>query len=185
MRWEFARFLAKLSRDNEEISRKSRFHHEKHFEEANWDFIGPAVNDARVDADTRGLIMCILGHAFVGAGRGQDAIPVYNWVLEYFPHESHAGETAAYSLVGVREWLSPEERLLTIELYEQFVRDHPSGYYAPFALMDVARSYLRMQDVASAIHTYERIIREYPNRPVSREAQKRLEELAAKLGESN
>lgn len=146
--------------------------------------IGPAVNDARVDAETRGLIMCQLGHAYVGAGRLPEAAPVYNWVLEYFPHESHAGETATYSLVVMRERINAATPLISIELYEQFVRDHPSGYYAPFALMDAARIYLWTGDRTKAVDTYQRIVREYPNRSVRHEAQKRLEELTAEQGES-
>jgi len=183
MRKELASFLTPERRPAE-LRVEGYRHLEKMVEEANWDFIGPAVNDTRADPDTRGLIMCILGHAYAGSNRLEDAADTYNWVLEYFPHESHAGETAAYSLVVMRDRQNRATPAFGISLYEQFVADHPSGYYAPFALMDVARSYVRMQDVASAIHTYERIVREYPNRSVSREAQERLDELTAKLGES-
>lgn len=69
--------------------------------EAETGLVDAAINDSTADEDTRGLLMCVLGHAYYGTNRVDEAEACYQLVLEHFPPECHAGESASFSLVEV------------------------------------------------------------------------------------
>ena len=63
--------------------------------------INPVINDLSISEEKRGLIMCFLGHAYIGVGRLVEADTHYDWVLDYYSKEAHAGDSALLGKVEV------------------------------------------------------------------------------------
>lgn len=179
VRYELAMFLTRTDCTAPE-ARAAYAHFETMIEEADTGMVEKTVADTAIDSDTRGLLMCMWGHAFAGTNRAGEATQFYRWVLGYFPEETHAGESAAYAVAVMHEREHYDAPESCIHTYEEFVDSHPGGFYGPEALVSVAKRYAEEGDQAGALATYERIADEYGNRSIAPE----IEQQVAKMRRS-
>ena len=162
---------------SEEDTRKGFAFFEVLINEGTLDLMDPFINNENIDEWTRGSVMCMLGHAYFGTNRTVEAQAHYDWVLDYYPGVSHPGETAIFSQIQVQERTAPLGDIAHAMQYETFVSQNPSGAYTSKALMRAAEVREKVNDQEGARATYERLINEYPDSDLSREASVRLGEL--------
>ena len=161
-----------------EDTRRGFANFEALIDEGTLDLIDPVINNEAIDDWTRGIIMCMLGHAYFGNNRIVEAKAHYDWVLEYYPDVSQPGETAVYSLLRVQEFYIPFERSTIATQYESYVSHNPSGAYAGKALLRAAKMRAKANDSEGALATYERLVNEYPTGKYSQEGRERVGELS-------
>lgn len=174
MRWIVRHEMAMdyvASGRSEEETRQGFAHFEALIVEGSTGLIDSAINNAATDEGVRGLIMCMLGHAYFGTNRLEEARVHYEWVLDYYPKESHPGDSAEYSLAEVSARDVERDPREIASRFVSFVDENPSGSYSKLALMRAARVREASNDVGGARATYERIIHEYPNSSTAREAE--------------
>lgn len=159
-----------------EDARKGFIHFKALVNEGTMDLIDPVINDVNIDEWTRGIIMCMLGHAYFGTNRTVEAQAHYDWVLDYYPGVSHPGETALYSALRVQERNVGLDRSGIATEYESFVTQNPSGAYSRQSLLRAAKIREKAEDTEGARATYERLINEYPGGSTI-EVLKRMDEL--------
>jgi tetratricopeptide (TPR) repeat protein len=131
--------------------------------EATVDLIDPVINDVSIDEWSRGIIMCTLAHAYIGVGRLDEAEAHYEWVMEYYPIESHPGDSAELgraSVVARRPGADPVE---VVNQYIAFVDNNPSGAWATRVFLDAAILRENNDDIQGAIELYKRIVHHYPD----------------------
>ena len=180
MRWIVRNELAMDSVQpgrSEEETRAGFSHFETAALEANSEIVTSAINEPAIDEEVRGILVCMLGHAFLGTNRTEDAKTYYEWVLDYYPKEAHAGDSAGYSLVELSARDGNRDPLEVASDFEAFVTQNPSGEYSTAALIRAAGIYESAADLEAARSIYERVRREYPSTSVARNAENSLERL--------
>lgn len=166
-------------RSSEEQARAVFQHFETLVTEAGSGLIDVAINDTRFDVNVRGLLLLTLGHGYWGTNKVEDAELCYNLVLENFPVETHAGESAAYALVEVAWRKDYPDTALTTASFKRFAAEHPDCYYAPLALIRAGEEYARAGDMAHAEQMYQQVIQEYPTRSFAKSARNHLAAIRA------
>jgi TolA-binding protein len=153
-----------------------------HFEtvvlEGDMDLILPVINDTSIKEDVRGLVMCFLAHAHLGTGRLAEAEEHYEWVLEYYPVEAHAGDSANCGLMEAKARKEGIPPLEAARLIESIADANPSGSYAKGRLLKAAGIREKQGDLDGAAANYHRIKRDYPKGSEAKVAETRLAELA-------
>jgi tetratricopeptide (TPR) repeat protein len=147
-------------------------------EEAASGVVDAAINDPRADEDTRGLLMCVLGHAYYGTNRIDEADACYQLVLEHFPPESHAGESASFSRVEVARRRNFGDTDSIVDTYEQFAASYPDSYYGPLAMIRAGEELTQAKRFESAESVYQRILDNYSTSSNAKSAEEHLSELA-------
>ncbi|GMV95494.1 MAG: hypothetical protein AMXMBFR82_52720 [Candidatus Hydrogenedentota bacterium] len=147
-------------------------------EEAASGVVDAAINDPRAEEDTRGLLICVLGHAYYGTNRVDEADACYQLVLEHFPPESHAGESASFSRVEVARRQNFGDTDGIVDAYEQFAASYPDSYYGPLAMIRAGEELTQAKRFDSAESVYQRILDNYSTSSNAKAAEERLNELA-------
>jgi len=183
VRYELAEFLV-TSQPTGAEARLARKQFEAMIREAGSGMLETAINDVSIDENIRGLLVCVWGHAHAGVNQVSDAEVCYDWVLDYFTNETHAGTSAAFSMAQMEQRKHPDDLSVGIAAMEAFIEQHPGSFYSAEALMEVAERYERSEDSVMARQTYERIEKEYWDTSLSKKAGDRRESLSLDGGGS-
>lgn len=180
MRWIIRGELAmdSVEAGRSEAETRAGFAHFKVFIlESNTEVISEAINDPAMDEEVRGIVVCMLGHAYLGTNRTEEAKPYYEWVVANYPREAHACDSAEYSLVelGARDGNRAPEAIAGD--LASFASRNPSGAYSQGAFMRAAEVYEAAADLDAARSIYERVTQDYPTSSVARTAEASLERL--------
>lgn len=176
-RYELAVHLTRAGSSAEE-ARAGYLHFETLQKEAAGGLVDAAINDPNADEDTRGLLMCVLGHAYYGTNQIDEAEACYQLVLEHFPPESHAGESASFSRVEVARRRNFGDTDTIVGAYEQFAASYPDSYYGPLAMIRAGEELTQAKRFESAESVYQRILDNYSTSSNAKAAEEHLSELA-------
>lgn len=134
------------------------------------------------------------GNIQYAQGRVEKAFEAYDAIVRAYPDFGHFNEliskeyTIAYDLVkgrvkrkvlGLIDFGANRER--GIMFFERLVFNAPYSDYAPLALMNIAETYLDMDNFDSAIFTLDRLISNYPNSIVTPDAYLRMAQVQERL----
>lgn len=181
VRYELAVYLTRQGAIAEQ-ARRGFVHYENMLAEADTGLVEPVVRDSEIDPEIRGLLACVWGHAFAGTNQPAEAALFYDWVLECCPRETHPGSSAAYAKAVMYERQNRKATAACVATYEKYVRDHPSSFYAPEALLRVGDILKEQGDFKGAREAYERVTREYEERSASKQVHGRIAALRTKEG---
>lgn len=176
-RYELAMFMTEYPASEEESQRIFRSF-EILVNEAESGIVETAINDASLDENLRGLLVCMWGHTYAGTNRIDDARICYRWVLGQFTNETHAGASASYSLAIMDTRQHYDDPAKGIAALESFADAHPGSRYSAEALMHVADLSMQSKDPELAKEALERVKHECQNTSQAKSASIRLEEMA-------
>jgi hypothetical protein len=178
VRYELGIYLVRAGASAAE-TRAGFAHFEKILVEADTGIVEAVIRDTSYDVEIRGLLACVWGHAFAGTNRVEEASLFYDWVLQYCTPETHPGASAGYAKAVAFERQHADDPAACTAVYEEFVRDHPSSFYGPEALMRVADTQQKLGDAEGALATLARVKREYQNRSATKDIDARIDAVVA------
>jgi tetratricopeptide (TPR) repeat protein len=122
-----------------DAARAGRLEYERMVAVLDKGFVQAALADRSLSTPVKGVIECLMGHAYCGSGRPLEGQVHYENALRESPHSADVVETASFSRALAILAQNPPDTNVGLQEIETFLAEHPDGSYKSEALIEKGR----------------------------------------------